>query len=62
MKLKIGEKVNIQNKNLTVIGYLKNIPDIGGAFVFGDYAMINNITLDQLKLQALGNLINKSLN
>ena len=46
MKLKIGEKVNIQNKNLTVIGYLKNIPDIGGAFVFGDYAMINNITLD----------------
>ena len=59
LKLKIGEKVNIQNKNLTVIGYLKNIPDIGGAFVFGDYAMINNITLDQLKLQALGNLINK---
>ena len=59
LKLKIGEKVNIQNKNLTVIGYLKNIPDIGGAFVFGDYAMINNITLDELKLQALGNLINK---
>ena len=59
LNLKIGEKVNIQNKNLTVIGYLKNIPDIGGAFVFGDYAMINNITLDQLKLQALGNLINK---
>ena len=59
LKLKIGEKVNIQNKNLTVIGYLKNIPDIGGAFVFGDYAMINSITLDELKLQALGNLINK---
>ncbi len=59
LKLKIGEKVHIQNKNLTVIGYLKNIPDIGGAFVFGDYAMINNITLDELKLQALGNLINK---
>ena len=59
LKLKIGEKVNIQNKNLTVIGYLKNIPDIGGAFVFGDYAMINNVTLDELKLQALGNLINK---
>ena len=59
LKLKIGEKVNIQNKNLTVIGYLKNIPDIGGAFVFGDYAMINDITLDELKLQALGNLINK---
>ena len=59
LKLKIGESVNIQNKNLTVIGYLKNIPDIGGAFVFGDYAMINNITLDELKLQALGNLINK---
>ena len=59
LKLKIGEKVNIQNKNLTVIGYLKNIPDIGGAFVFGDYAMINNITLDELKLQPLGNLINK---
>ena len=59
LKLKIGEKVNIQNKNLTVIGYLKNIPDIGGAFVFGDYAMINNTTLDELKLQALGNLINK---
>ncbi len=59
LKLKIGEKVNIQNKNLTVIGYLKNIPDIGGVFVFGDYAMINNITLDELKLQALGNLINK---
>ncbi len=59
LKLKIGEKVNIQNKNLTVIGYLKNIPDIGGAFVFGDYAMINSSTLDELKLQALGNLINK---
>ena len=59
LKLKIGEKVNIQNKNLTVIGYLKNIPDIGGAFVFGDYAMINNITFKQLKLQALGNLIIK---
>ena len=59
LKIKIGEKVNIQNKNLTVIGYLKNIPDIGGAFVFGDYAMINDITLDELKLQALGNLINK---
>ena len=59
LSLKIGEKVNIQNKNLTVIGYLKNIPDIGGAFVFGDYAMINNITHDELKLQPLGNLINK---
>ncbi len=59
LNIKIGEKVNIQNKNLTVIGYLKNIPDIGGGFVFGDYAMINNITLDELKLQALGNLINK---
>jgi len=59
LNLKIGEKVNIQNKNLTVIGYLKNIPDIGGAFVFGDYAMINNITFDELKLQSLGNLINK---
>ena len=53
-------QVNLdENKKLTVIGYLKNIPDIGGAFVFGDYAMINNITLDELKLQALGNLINK---
>ncbi len=59
LSLKIGEKVNIQNKNLTVIGYLKNIPDIGGAFVFGDYAMINDITLKELKVQSLGNLINK---
>ncbi len=58
LNLKIGDNVNIQNKQLTVVGFLENIPDIGGAFVFGDYAMINKNTLQKFKLQSLGNLMN----
>ena len=42
----------------TVIGIVKSVPDIGGAFVFGDFALAGKQTLELLKLNNLGSFLN----
>ena len=51
----VGSK--IQGISFRVVGYIEKIPDVGGAFIFGDYAIINANSLKKLKLKSLGNLI-----
>ena len=58
LDLGINEEVLIQGITFKVAGYIKKIPDIGGAFIFGDYAIISNLALKKLDLNNLGNLIN----
>ena len=37
---------------------MKSLPDIGGAFVFGDFALTGQQTINNLKLKSLGNFLN----
>ena len=37
---------------------MKVLPDIGGAFVFGDFALTGKKTLDKLELNTLGSFLN----
>ena len=57
LKLKINDIVKVQNKEFKVIGTVKVLPDIGGAFVFGDFALTGK-TLDNLELNTLGSFLN----
>ena len=47
LNLKINDLVKVQNKEFKVVGIVKVLPDIGGAFVFGDFALTGNNTLDK---------------
>ena len=58
LKLKINDIVKVQNKEFKVIGIVKALPDIGGAFVFGDFALTGKKTLDTLNLNNLGSFLN----
>ncbi len=58
LKLKINDIVKVQNKEFKVIGIVKALPDIGGAFVFGDFALTGKKTLDNLELNTLGSFLN----
>ena len=58
LKLKINDIVKVQNKEFKVIGTVKVLPDIGGAFVFGDFALTGKKTLDNLELNTLGSFLN----
>ena len=42
---KINDIVKVQNKEFKVIGTVKVLPDIGGAFVFGDFALTGKKTI-----------------
>ena len=53
LNLKINDIVKVQNKEFKVIGVVKVLPDIGGAFVFGDFALTGKKTLDNLELNTL---------
>ena len=41
LDLKLGDKIKIQNISFEVIGFIKRLPDIGGFFLFGGQALIN---------------------
>ncbi len=58
LDLKINDIVKVQNKKFKVIGVVKVLPDIGGAFVFGDFALTGKKTLDKLELNTLGSFLN----
>ncbi len=54
LSLKLGEKIKIQNTSFEVIGFIDSIPDIGGFFLFGDQALINETSFKSLKINNLG--------
>ena len=57
LNLKINDVVKVQDKEFKVIGIVKVLPDIGGAFVFGDFALTGKKTLDKLDLNTLGSFL-----
>jgi len=58
LNLKFNDTIKVQDKLFTVIGIVKSVPDIGGAFVFGDFALAGKQTLELLKLNNLGSFLN----
>jgi putative ABC transport system permease protein len=58
LELKLNDKIKVQDQLFTVIGIVKSVPDIGGAFVFGDFALAGKKTLELLKLNNLGSFLN----
>ena len=58
LNLQIDEIVKVQDQEFKVVGYVKSVPDIGGAFVFGDFALTGKKTLDTLNLNNLGSFLN----
>ena len=58
LNLQINEIVKVQDQKFKIVGYVKSVPDIGGAFVFGDFALTGKKTLDTLSLNNLGSFLN----
>ena len=56
--IELGDRVRIQNTSFEVIGTIKSLPDIGGMFAFGDNALINRSSLENLEINNLGSFIN----
>ena len=54
LDLQLGERIKIQNSEFEVIGVIESLPDIGGAFLFGDQALINESSFKDLKIDNLG--------
>ena len=58
LKLKINEKIKVQDEMFTVVGVVKTVPDVSGFVAFGDFALAGKQTLDLLKLNNLGSFLN----
>jgi putative ABC transport system permease protein len=58
LKLKINEKIKVQDELFTVVGVVKTVPDVSGFVAFGDFALAGKQTLDLLKLKHLGSFLN----
>ena len=58
LDLKIGDKIKIQNTSLEIIGIIESLPDIGSFFFFGDQALTNKSSFENLKINNLGSFIN----
>ncbi len=58
LKLKINEKIKVQDQLFTVVGVVKTVPDVSGFIAFGDFALAGKQTLDLLKLNNLGSFLN----
>ena len=58
LKLKINEKIKVQDQLFTVVGVVKTVPDVSGFIAFGDFALAGQQTLDLLKLNNLGSFLN----
>ena len=39
LKLKINEKIKVQDQLFTVVGVIKTVPDVSGFIAFGDFAL-----------------------
>ncbi len=57
LNIKLGDELKIQNISFKVIGIIKNLPDMGRFFVFGDYGIISNSNYDNLEMNNLGSFI-----
>ena len=58
LKIKINEKVKVQDQIFTVIGIIKSVPDVSGFVAFGDWALAGKQTLKILKLNGIGSFLN----
>ena len=58
LKIKINEKVKVQDQSFTVIGIIKSVPDVSGFVAFGDWALAGKQTLEILKLNGIGSFLN----
>ena len=54
LDLKLNETIKIQNTQFEIIGVIESLPDIGGLFIFGDQALINEDSFQNLKINNLG--------
>ncbi|MDC0353086.1 ABC transporter permease [Candidatus Pelagibacter sp.] len=58
LKLKINDKIKVQNQLFTIIGIVKSVPDVSGFVAFGDWALASEQTLEILKLNGIGSFLN----
>ena len=54
LDLKLGDRIIIQNTSFEIIGVIESLPDIGGFFLFGGQALINESSFKDLKINNLG--------
>ena len=57
-KIKINEKVKVQDQSFIVVGIIKSVPDVSGFVAFGDWALAGKQTLEILKLNGIGSFLN----
>jgi len=57
LKLKVEEKIKVQDQVFTVVGMVKTVPDVSGFVAFGDFALAGKQTLDLIKLN-IGSFLN----
>ncbi len=58
LKIKINEKVKVQDQSFIVVGIIKSVPDVSGFVAFGDWALAGKQTLEILKLNGIGSFLN----
>ena len=58
LKIKINDKVKVQDQSFTVVGIIKSVPDVSGFVAFGDWALAGKQTLEILKLNGIGSFLN----
>ena len=57
LKLKVGEKIKVQDQVFIIAGMVKTVPDVSGFVAFGDFALTGKQTLDLIKLN-IGSFLN----
>ena len=57
LKLKVGEKIKVQDQVFIVAGMVKTVPDVSGFVAFGDFALTGKQTLDLIKFN-IGSFLN----
>ncbi len=58
LKIKINDKVKLQDQSFIVVGIIKSVPDVSGFVAFGDWALAGKQTLEILKLNGIGSFLN----
>ncbi len=58
LKIKINDKVKVQDQSFIVVGIIKSVPDVSGFVAFGDWALAGKQTLEILKLSGIGSFLN----
>ena len=57
LKLKVDEKIKVQDQVFIIAGMVKTVPDVSGFVAFGDFALTGKQTLDLIKLN-IGSFLN----